>query len=223
MNSMDATRAFKDYMNEPEEKHLERRKERLKGKYRLAKAVRVMTTAPVMAASLIALLYFLRPGSFLSAAHAWLAVTFLSILPVLAYPVSALIPAVRRKGRDGQRSLAIVFSVIGYILGCGLSFVFGAAPIEKLIYLTYTFSGVLIALCSGAFHYKASGHACGVAGPIAALTFCLGPVWLAGGLLLAAVYWSSLKLRRHTLAQLIGGSVIPVLSMFAAALILGIV
>ena len=223
MNSTESNRAFKTYMESPNERRLMRRKDGLKGKYGLAKAVRVATTAPIMAAALVALLYFLRPGSFLNAAHAWLTVTFLSILPVMAYPVSYLVPALRKKGRDGQRSLAIVFSVIGYILGCALCFVFGGAQIEKLIFLTYTFSGALIALCSGAFHFKASGHACGVAGPIAALVCCLGPVWLLCGLLLAAVYWSSLKLRRHTLPQLLGGTVIPVASMVVSALILGII
>ena len=122
MNSIESNRAFKTYMESPNERRLMRRKDGLKGKYGLAKAVRVATTAPIMAAALVALLYFLRPGSFLNAAHAWLTVTFLSILPVMAYPVSYLVPALRKKGRDGQRSLAIVFSVIGYILGCALCF-----------------------------------------------------------------------------------------------------
>ena len=223
MNSTESNRAFKTYMKSQDERRLMRQKESLKGRYRMAKAVRVATTAPVMAAALVALLYYLRPGSFLNAAHAWLSVTFLSILPILAYPVSYLIPAVRRKGRDGQRSLAIVFSVIGYVSGCVLCFVFGGAMIEKLIFLTYTFSGALIALCSGVFHFKASGHACGVAGPIAALVCCLGPVWLLCVLLLAAVYWSSLMLRRHTLPQLLGGTIIPVASMVVSAMLIGLI
>ena len=84
-------------------------------KDKFAKAIRILTTAPVFALLLCTLLYFLMDGAFASLRHYLMAVFFLSILPVLAYPVSAIIPPLRRKGRDGQRNLAIVFSVVGYV------------------------------------------------------------------------------------------------------------
>lgn len=181
-----------------------------------AKAVRWMTVAPFPAAALILLLYFLKPGSYKNGAHALLAIFFLSVLPLCAYPLSMVIPAIRKKGRDGQRDLAIACSVLGYIGGCVTSFGFEPALIEKVVYLTYALSGVLIALLSGVFHVKASGHACGVAGPIAALTYFLSPYYLLGLLLFAAVCVSSLVLRRHTLPQLIIGACVSCASLALA-------
>ena len=58
-------------------------------KDKFAKAIRILTTAPVFALLLCTLLYFLMDGAFASLRHYLMAVFFLSILPVLAYPVSA--------------------------------------------------------------------------------------------------------------------------------------
>lgn len=180
-----------------------------------AKAIRWMTVAPFPAATLILLLYFLKPGAYKNGAHALLAIFFLSVLPLCAYPLSMVIPAIRKKGRDGQRNLAIACSVLGYIGGCVTSFGFEPALIEKVVYLTYALSGVLIALF-GVLHIKASGHACGVAGPIAALTYFLSPYYLFGLVLFAAVCASSLRLKRHTLPQLIIGACISCASLVLA-------
>lgn len=188
-------------------------------KMRMAKLIRTATVAPFPAATLILLLYFFKPGAYQSLGHALLAILFLSVLPLLAYPLSALIPAIRRKGRDGQRNLAIVCSVLGYILGCVVSFGFSPARIEKIVYLTYALSGVLIALFSGVLKIKASGHACGVAGPIAALTYFISPYFLFGTLLFAAVCYSSLQLKRHTLSQLILGAFVSCASLVLALVI----
>lgn len=100
-------------------------------KDKFAKAIRILTTAPVFALLLCTLLYFLMDGAFASLRHYLMAVFFLSILPVLAYPVSAIIPPLRRKGRDGQRNLAIVFSVVGYVGGFLYALLGGGTGFEK--------------------------------------------------------------------------------------------
>lgn len=179
---------------------------------KLAKLIRVLTTAPLVAALLITILNFAIPGAYANTTHYLAALFCLTILPLLAYPISYLIPPIRRKGRDGQRGLAIIFSVAGYILGFVYAVAFGGATIECIVIGTYLFSGILIAL-SSVFHFKASGHACGESGPIAMLCYCLGPWFIFGYLFLAAVFWSSLKLKRHSLGQLIVGSIIPLLAM----------
>lgn len=86
-------------------------------KQKFAQAVRILTTPPVFSALMCTLLYVLVPGSFASLGHYLLAIVCLSLLPVLAYPVSYLIPALRRGGRKTQRNLALVFSVLGYLIG----------------------------------------------------------------------------------------------------------
>lgn len=67
-----------------------------------------------------------RPESYLNFGHYLYALGALTIFPLLSYPVSVIIPPIRKKGRDGQRNLAIVFSVIGYIAGILGSVFFGA-------------------------------------------------------------------------------------------------
>ena len=69
------------------------------------------------------------------------------------------------------------------------------------------------------FKIKASGHACGVAGPIFSLIYFLGPWVLLGLLLLAAVYWASLSMKRHDKSELLIGSTVPTYAFLLAFLI----
>lgn len=184
----------------------------MKLKDKFAKAIRILTTAPIFALVLCTLLYFLLNGAFASLKHYLAAIFFLTVLPMLAYPVAAIIPPLRKKGRDGQRNLAIAFSVLGYIGGFLYAILGGGAAVEKVLFGTYLISGVTLAVCT-LLHYKASGHACGCSGPVAMLSVFVCPWFLFGYLLLTPVIWSSMKLKRHTATQLLVGSVIPVLAM----------
>lgn len=180
---------------------------------KFAYPTRVFTAAPFMALALFGLIYRFAPGGVTDMAHFLWSVGFFTLLPLLAYPLSVLIPSLRAQGRSAQRHLAIVFSVIGYFGGITYLILAGGTRTEWMIYLTYAISGVLIALFSFGIGFKASGHACGVAGPVAMLTYCLGAPWAACYLLLAVVFWASLKMKRHTWGQLAVGSLIPVVTI----------
>ena len=67
--------------------------------------------------------------------------------------------------------------------------------------------------------FKASGHACGVSGPFAMLSYKFGAGWLCGFLLLVPVFLSSIRLKRHKASELIAGAVISVAALAAAVLI----
>ncbi len=174
-----------------------------------AKAVRIITVAPVFATLLVLILFFFKKAY--TPLHALFAILFLGIFPLLSYPVSLVFQKDNR--RKKQRNLAIVFSVIGYIAGVVFCFFTSSGSAEKTIYLTYLLSGVLIALFSFVFHIKTSGHACGVAGPIAALCLFNNPLFILGIVFLIPVYRSSLILKRHTVKELIMGTVIPVICL----------
>ena len=176
-------------------------------KEKIAKVIRVLTTPPIFAALLCTLLYGLLPGSFASGVHYVLALVFLTALPLLAYPV-----ALRRKGRDGQRNLALVFSVLGYIGGFVMAICFGGAAVERVMFGTYLFSGVSLAVCT-LLHLKASGHTCGCSGPIALLAMFVSPWFLLGYPLLTPIVWASKRLGRHSTSQLVIGAVIPVVML----------
>lgn len=179
---------------------------------RFAKVLRIIMTPPVFAAILCSLLYFLLPAGFSSAAHYLAALGFLTVLPLLAYPVAALIPALRKKGRDGQRNLALVFSVAGYIGGFLFALLADGTVTERVLFGTYLCSGIALAVCT-LLHFKASGHTCGCSGPIAMLSLYISPWFLLCYPLLTLTVWSSRKLGRHTPAQLFVGAMIPVVMM----------
>jgi hypothetical protein len=188
-------------------------------KQKLAKAIRVVTVAPVMALLLLALLFTLRPGVFGNTLNLILAVCFLVVLPILAYPLQPIIPGFKNKGREGQRSLAMWMASLGYVLGLVTALFLPVSSYLLVIYLTYLFSGVSLVLLNKVFKIKASGHACGVAGPIFSLIYFLGPWVLLGLLLLAAVYWASLSMKRHDKSELLIGSTVPTYAFLLAFLI----
>ena len=177
-----------------------------------AKFVRILTAPPIFAALLCVLLYLLLPGSFASPVHFALALGSLTALPLLAYPISTLIPALRRKGRDGQRDLAVVFSVVGYVGGGLFALLFDGAATELVLYGTYVLSGIAIGIGTLA-GFKISGHTCGCSGPLAMLATFVSPWFLAGYCLLPFIFWSSRCLGRHSAAQLLTGAALPVLAM----------
>lgn len=176
---------------------------------KLNKIIRLLTIPPIMAA---ALFLILGVYGILSPIDSALGILFIAVLPVLSYPLQPIIPYFKDRGREGQRNLAIVFSVVGYVLGCILALIFNA-PINTVvfIYLDYLLSGILIAVFNKAFHLKASGHACGIVGPVAMLLYYgLYLPAAIGAVLVIPVFISSIMMKRHTFLQLLGGSAITV-------------
>ena len=77
--------------------------------------VRVITLPPLMAVAALLILRLrlgLFPGSSLM-----MGIFFLCVLPLMAYPVCFAIPALRKKGRTVQRTMAVYCSVAGYLSG----------------------------------------------------------------------------------------------------------
>lgn len=190
---------------------------------KLCFAVRILTVAPVIALITFSILHFVSPEITGSILNYILAIVFICVLPILAYPLQPITPHFKGKGREGQRTLAIIMSVLGYIGGIICAFALGMPDKMQAILMTYFLSGVLIFLFSKVIKIKASGHACGVAGPIVFLTYVYGPVALLGLPVLGLVYWASLKMGRHKLGELIWGTLIPVASMLVSILFVYIV
>lgn len=180
------------------------------------KLYKIIRTATVPAAIAPILLIILHcAGGVAKPIDVIISIFFLTFLPILAYPLQRIIPYFKDKGRDGQRTLAMIFSVTGYVLGCVFAVIFKAPPQILLLFLVYLSSGIMIVLINKLFHFKASGHSCGIAGPIAMLCYSGLYAYALGGAVLAIlVFISSIKMKRHTFAQLIVGAIIPVASLF---------
>jgi hypothetical protein len=137
---------------------------------------------------------------------------YFGMLPMLAYPLQPIVPKFKHKGREGQRTLAMIFAVAGYLfaaLTCALT---DATPAMWLVTLEYLISGVLILVFNKVLHLRISAHGCGSAGPIFLLLyFGLYVPSVIMAVLTAIAYVSSVKMKRHTYPQLIGGSLVSVL------------
>lgn len=176
---------------------------------------------PIFAAALLIILYLSHPNYFGSCWQFIGGLIFLMILPILAYPLQKYIPHYKGKGRDGQRSLAMLFSGIGYLFGTIVAYATAAPSELKTVYLVYLLCGLILTVFNKVFKLKASGHACGVVGPVLILAyFKLYIPAVLGSILLIPVYISSVKTKRHTVLQLIGGSAIPFAALFIIHLIM---
>lgn len=154
-------------------------------------------------------IYFMQPSFFTSAGQLVCGIFFLGILPILGYPLQKYIPHFKEKGREGQRSLAMIFSVAGYLLGTFIVFMTKASSALCIVYLEYLLSGITMLLFNKVFRLKASGHACGIVAPVLLFVyFNLFIPAVIGGLFVIPVLISSLKTKRHTMPQLLGGCMI---------------
>lgn len=173
----------------------------------LAHAVRIVSVPPVMVGILLVLLFTLRGDVFASPAEFIASLAGLTVLPILAYPVSAIVPALRKKGREGQRSLAMYFSTVGYIgvFVYGLVAQVGTGLMH--IYAGYLFSVIIILVGNKIFKVRISGHACSVSGPLVYSAYFLG-VWgiIVGALCWVAILWASLFMKRHTFREFVFGT-----------------
>ncbi len=187
---------------------------------KVAMFIRKITIPPVFAVVLLLSVYLSYPETVGSVWHVISGVVFLAILPVLAYPLQKYIPGFKDKGRDGQRSLAMLFSFAGYLLGTILALILSAPQIVKIIYLEYLFCGITMLVFNKAFKLKASGHACGVIGPMLLMVYFKLYIPAAVCALFAIpVFIASIYTKRHTLLQLLGGSLIPLAMLVIVHLI----
>jgi len=182
--------------------------------------IRKITVPPVFAALFLLITYIVYPSYFGSVWHLFGGWLFLCILPLFAYPLQKYIPHFRDRGRSGQRSLAMIFSAVGYLLGTIAAFITNAPSELKFIYGEYLLCGIVMLLLNKVFKLKASGHACGIFGPILLLLhFRLYIPAIIGTALIVPVFVSSIKTKQHTLYQLLGGSLIPAVVLLILALI----
>ncbi len=183
--------------------------------------VRVLSVAPLLAAIMLTVLFFSRPELF----SAWytyaLMMATLGVLPLLAYPLQRFIPKFKDGGRKAQRTLAMIFAVVGYVICALILLILKGTAAEWLISLTYLISGILILVINKVFKIHASGHGCGIIGPIPILlilqSFIAAAIYAVSAIFVCI---SSVRSKRHTIPEFIGGALISTLTSVTLALIL---
>lgn len=188
----------------------------------IAKLFRVLTVPPILALILLSYLYFGTQGFFASPFELLLVGTCIVIIPLLAYPISFFVPALRAGCRRTQRISAFVSTGIGYTILFVLTLLCDFSEKLTFVCVTYFFSVVLLILFNKALGLRASGHACGVIGPLFVLVYAGGAIMLLPCLcVLAVTAWSSVKLGRHTAKELLLGALCSVAAiLFSLAYVL---
>lgn len=193
----------------------------MKDSDKTAKIIRTVTIAPIMALAALSFVYILKPELYHGTIQYILSIVYLTILPILAYPLQPYIPEFKDKGREGQRNLAIIMAVIGYLCSIASAWIFHTAKAVWVIYLTYFISGIGILVFNKFLKIRASGHACGVTGPLAIVTYFFGLRALIGAIILIPVYWACIKMKRHTMPQLVWGTIIPIIALLLSVTLTG--
>jgi hypothetical protein len=186
-----------------------------------AKVIRMISVPPVLTTALIVILAFLKNEYFHNVAEVLFSIVFLGLLPILAYPFQKIIPKFRDKGRDGQRKLAFIFTLIGYSMSFVWAFFTKVNKELLLICSTYFLSVILLTICNKVIHFKASGHACSFTGPQIFLIYFIGwEVTLPCVAIAALIIWSSLLLKRHTKSELAGGITVCLVSFVISFMVI---
>ena len=182
---------------------------------KFAKIIRGVTVPPAIVTVLFVLLYFLRDDVIPKPLDLAFSLFFLAAVPVLAYPLQAIVPAFRPEGQKMKRKLAFILSIMGYVAAFTVSLVRGAVPNLAYIDAVYLCSVLVLTALNVFTPWHASGHACSIVGPIALLACFFG--WraiLAGAAVIALSFWSSVYLKRHTVREYLLGAASPLLSAF---------
>ena len=128
-----------------------------------------------------------------------------------------------------QRIASFVIMLISYPVGWLVLALIGAPRIFTAVAATYTFVTLGLIIFNYLLHYKASGHAAGVSGPVAIMIYIYGIMAAPLLVLLPLVTWARLAAEGHNLWQTVVGATmsmliaIVVLWMFGFPPFLGVV
>lgn len=186
--------------------------EGISNKEKIARIISILTVVPIVAFFTITLLYIKFKEEFVSPLWYFHSILFLTILPISAYPLKHILPKYRNAGRDGERKLAFILAVSGYIMGSFFILLLRGPLIVKKIFAAYVASGVILTFINKVLQFKASGHACGVSGPIILLYHFLGKPILLLYLIMPLIFWSRINLKRHTYKELVAGTLVGIFS-----------
>ena len=181
----------------------------------LAKIIRGVAIPPTFVVVLSIFMYFLHPTMFRHVGDLFAVIIALALVPALAYVLAPILPGFKNKGRKGSRTLAFITSAFGYTGGMIYAFTSGATADLKFIFGGYMLALVMLIIFNKVFKLKASGHACGILGPLLYAVYFLGIWWLIPCLAVgAAVVWASVYRKSHTPKELALGGLCACVGFF---------
>ncbi|HWZ17876.1 MAG TPA: phosphatase PAP2 family protein [Ktedonobacteraceae bacterium] len=179
---------------------------------RIARYVSYILAPATISLPFILLVAFYQTQDQLSALiYACITLFFLSVGPLLYIIIGVRlgklsdIDVSRRTQRAGPFIFGIVSVMIGWLV---LTLTNGPRNLQTVMIIT-VFSGIIMMVIT--FWWKISMHASSLGGVATMLTVLYGAVMLPLFVLLILVSWSRVVLRRHTVSQVIAGSLAGIL------------
>ncbi len=111
-----------------------------------------------------------------------------------------------------ERTFPFILSTVFYTAGLLILVLINANIISTAFWFCYISNTILVILINK--YWKISIHAIGSSGPVAALTFVLGPAALVGLVIPSVVGWSRVKLKCHDVYQVTAGASMGFLSTY---------
>lgn len=126
----------------------------------------------------------------------------------------------RKKGKLGddeasvkeERGLPYLVAILFYTGGLAALIFTGVNVITVAFWFCYISNTFFIFLINR--KWKISAHTMGAGGPVAAITYVIGPAGLIFAVILAAIGWARIKLDLHTLSQVIAGAMLGFFSTY---------
>jgi len=189
----------------------------------LAAVLNHVLSAPIMAVvTIVVVAATSLPRSGTDLKWTLLAVVFFGLVPLAGYVLPLLIGrAKEREGARGaerrQRTLRLIsfgVNLASYKAGVVVLVLGKAPPVLVAVAVSYLATATVLALVN--IFYKASGHASGVAGPVAALCVLHGAAALPGLVLVPLVGWARVRTKGHTWPQTVAGAAIAAAATIAS-------
>ena len=177
-------------------------------KEKIAKLIRIITIPPVEALVMLLILYELKREEFGTTGNLLMAILFLTVIPICSYPIAS-----RKKDkedhRNNQRKMAFAFNFLSYLAAMAAGYCAGCTGMLQWIFNGYFLAVLVLTIVNKVFKIRASGHACSCTLPYLILSYYFGGyVTVICLILYLTEFWASVELKRHTMKEFFGGTIV---------------
>ena len=178
----------------------------------LGEVLSQLLNVPMLSGALVTYIFFRLPTNIPNrlVGFGW-ALTFISLIPL-----ASLLFYIPGKAKDWtkiikrQRTASFVLMIISYPIGFIVLKLIDAPRIFEAIAVNYTLITLGLIIFNLILRYKASGHAAGVAGPVAAMFYFFGIPAAPLATLIPLTIYARIAAKGHDLWQLIVGAVMSI-------------
>ncbi len=166
----------------------------------------ILAPATISLPFILLVAFYQAPNKLSALIYACITLFFLSVGPLLFIIVGVRMGKLSDidVSRRSQRVGPFIFGILSASVGClVLTLLNGPRNLQTIMIMT-VFSGIIMMLIT--LWWKISIHASSLGGVATMLTVLYGAIMLPLFVLLVLVSWSRVALRRHTIPQVIAGS-----------------